>query len=137
MVGNGSHRISCSWLVLSTCFTYYLVLPRNRSSLPEVFCKKGVLRNFTKFTGKHLYQSFFFNKVAGLRPPLAASVLVFEAYIAYLHTKAYILGLWRMIEKIIDVIEVFMNGLGFWLEACNLIKKEALHRCFLWILKII
>ena len=30
--------------------------------------KKSVLRNFTKFTGKHLCQSFFFNKVAGLRP---------------------------------------------------------------------
>ena len=39
----------------------------SRSSLPEVFFKKGVLRNFTKFTGKHLYQSLFFNKVAGLR----------------------------------------------------------------------
>ena len=35
---------------------------------PEVFCKKGVLKNFTKFTGKHLCQSLFFNKVAGLRP---------------------------------------------------------------------
>ena len=33
-----------------------------------MFCKKGVLRNFTKFTGKHLCQSLFFNKVAGLRP---------------------------------------------------------------------
>ena len=30
--------------------------------------KKGVLRNFTKFTGKHLCQSLFFNKVASLRP---------------------------------------------------------------------
>ena len=30
--------------------------------------KKGVLRNFTKFTGKHLCQSQFFNKVAGLKP---------------------------------------------------------------------
>ena len=28
--------------------------------------KKGYLRNFTKFTGKHLCQSSFFNKVAGL-----------------------------------------------------------------------
>ena len=37
-----------------------------RSSRPEVFCKKGVLRNFTKFTGKRLCQSLFFNKVAGL-----------------------------------------------------------------------
>ena len=35
-------------------------------SRPEVFCKNGVLRNFAKFTGKHLYQSFFFNKVAPL-----------------------------------------------------------------------
>ena len=30
--------------------------------------KKDVLTNFTKFTGKHLCQSLFFNKVAGLRP---------------------------------------------------------------------
>ena len=30
--------------------------------------KKSVLRNFIKFTGKHLCQNFFFNKVAGLRP---------------------------------------------------------------------
>ena len=28
--------------------------------------KKSVLRNFTKFTGKHLCQSLFFNKVGGL-----------------------------------------------------------------------
>ena len=40
-------------------------MSEDRSSRPEVFCKKGVLRNFTKFTGKHLCQSFFFNKVAG------------------------------------------------------------------------
>ena len=39
-----------------------------RSSRPEVFCKKGLLRNFAKFTRKHLCHSLFFNKVAGLRP---------------------------------------------------------------------
>ena len=39
----------------------------SRSSRPEVLCKKGVLRNFAKSTGKHLCQSLFFNKVAGLR----------------------------------------------------------------------
>ena len=38
-----------------------------RSSRSETVCKKGVLRNFIKFTGKHLCQSFFFNKFAGLR----------------------------------------------------------------------
>ena len=37
---------------------------KNRSSRPEVFCKKGILRNFTKFTGNHLYQSLFLNKVS-------------------------------------------------------------------------
>ena len=32
----------------------------------EVFRKTDVLRNLTKFTGKHLCQSLFLNKVAGL-----------------------------------------------------------------------
>ena len=32
-----------------------------------VFYKKGVLKIFAKLTGKHLYQSLFFNKIAGLR----------------------------------------------------------------------
>ena len=35
-----------------------------RSSRLEVFCKKGVLRNFAKFTGKHLCQSPFIKKEA-------------------------------------------------------------------------
>ena len=32
----------------------------------EVLCEKGVLNNVAKFTGKYLYRSLFFNKVAGL-----------------------------------------------------------------------
>ena len=36
----------------------------DRSRLSEVSCKKGVLRNFAKFTGKQLCQGLFFNKVA-------------------------------------------------------------------------
>ena len=49
---------------------HILVLKVNtdRSSHPKVFCKKGVLRNFVKFTGKYRRQGLFFNKVAGLRP---------------------------------------------------------------------
>ena len=39
-----------------------------RSSRRMCSVKKGVLRNFAKFTGKHLCQSLFFNKVAGLGP---------------------------------------------------------------------
>ena len=36
-----------------------------RSSHYRCSIKKGILRNFAKFTGKHLCQSLFFNKVAG------------------------------------------------------------------------
>ena len=39
---------------------------KSKSSRPEAFCENGVLKNFTKLTGKHLCQSLFFNKVAGL-----------------------------------------------------------------------
>ena len=40
---------------------------KGRSSHQRSSIKKGVLGNFAAFTGKHLYQSLFFNKVAGLR----------------------------------------------------------------------
>ena len=36
-----------------------VLLTINRSSRPEVFCRKGVLKSFTKFTGKHPCQSLF------------------------------------------------------------------------------
>ena len=39
-----------------------------RSSHQRCSMKKGVLRNFAKFTEKHLCQSLFFNKVTALRP---------------------------------------------------------------------
>ena len=38
----------------------------SRSSSPDVFCKKGVLENFAKFTGKHPCQSLFFLRLATL-----------------------------------------------------------------------
>ena len=40
----------------------------SRSSHQRCYIKEGVLRNYIKFTGKHLCQSLFLNKVAGLRP---------------------------------------------------------------------
>ena len=48
-----------TYLILNVCYR----ISRRR------FCvKKSVLRNFAKFTGKHLCQCLFFKKVAGLRP---------------------------------------------------------------------
>ena len=42
---------------------------RRRSSHQRCSLRNGVLRNFTTFTEKHLRQSLFFNKVAGLSSP--------------------------------------------------------------------
>ena len=41
-------------------------LIKRKSSHQRCSIKIGVLRNFTKFTGKQLYQSLLFNKVAAL-----------------------------------------------------------------------
>ena len=40
----------------------------HRNSHQRCSVKTGVVRDFTKFTGKQLCQSIFFNKVADLRP---------------------------------------------------------------------
>ena len=54
--------------VIDACFKskYWFLL--DRSSHQSCSIIRNVLRNFTKFTGKHLCQSLFFDKVAGLRP---------------------------------------------------------------------
>ena len=90
--------------VFSFCGTFLLIIISNRSSRPEGFCKKGFLRNFTKFTGKHLCQSLFFNKVAGLRP-------------ATLLKKR----LWHRCFPV--------NFVKF-LRPATLLKKRLWHRCF-------
>ena len=46
-------------------FSYTFSCHILRSSHQRCSVKKGVLRNFAKFTWKHLCQSLFFNKVAG------------------------------------------------------------------------
>ena len=57
------------FIAFTILVTFYEVkLIMYRSSHPEVFCKKGVLRNFTNFTRKHLRWSVFFNKIASLHP---------------------------------------------------------------------
>ena len=56
-------------LLINKCLPALITLwSRVRSSQQRCSMKKGVLRNFTKFTGKHLCLSLSFNKVAGLKP---------------------------------------------------------------------
>ena len=76
MYAFNSYRTNYFWRILpgfkdeqftQTVANYFSCRFLFRSSCPEVFCKKGVLKYFAKFTGKHLCQSPFFDKVAGLR----------------------------------------------------------------------
>ena len=75
-------------------------------SRPEVFCKKDVLRNFAKFTGKHLSHDLFFNNVEGLR---SATLLkkrpwhwCFPVNFAkFLRTPFYIEHLWWLLLHIL------------------------------------
>ena len=60
----------CHWhlsLIFQSAFTGE-PSQSSRSSHRRCFVKKGVPKSITKFTGKHLCQCLFFNKVAGLIP---------------------------------------------------------------------
>ena len=72
------HRLpSTIWPIYLPHFLYFIIICKSakdqkfitvwyyRSSHQRCSVKKGVLRNFAKFTGKHLCQSLFSNNVAG------------------------------------------------------------------------
>ena len=85
---------------------------KERSSRPEVFCKKDVLRNFAKFTGKYLRQSLFFNKVQAqpynfIKKETKSRALDYnfikkENFVKFLRTPFFIEHLWWMfLERIL------------------------------------
>ena len=51
-----------------------------KSSNRRCSVRKSVFRNFAKFIGKHLCQSLFFNKVAGLRPATLLKKKLWQRY---------------------------------------------------------
>ena len=69
-----SERATICILLKKTCnlirkrLQYCEVYNNTRSSHQRCSKTKGVIINLAKFTGKHLCQSLFLNKVAGLRP---------------------------------------------------------------------
>ena len=82
------------WLLFEIC--------SSRSSRPEVFLKKGVLRNSTKFTRKHLCQSLFFNKVAGFSPATLLKNRLWNGcfpvnFVKFLRTSFYIEDFWWLL----------------------------------------
>ena len=48
---------------LYAIFSSVIRTKQSRTSRTELFCKKSVLQNYAKITGKHLCQSLLFNKV--------------------------------------------------------------------------
>ena len=46
---------------------FHSIKKNSEAATRGALCEKGVLRNFTKFTGKHLCQGLFFNKLRDLR----------------------------------------------------------------------
>ena len=75
-----SHGTSLVQLNLKEIFFYvfhHVELSNVRNSHRRCSVRKGVLRNFAKFTEKHLCQSLFFNKIAGLSRPQASYIFTF------------------------------------------------------------
>ena len=58
--------ISCQCSNLFQCFPLFCNVSQGITRICSI--TKDVLKNFTKFIGKHLCQSLFLNKFAGLRP---------------------------------------------------------------------
>ena len=63
------HLKTSGFLIFSVSINWEHCAGMGRSSHRRCSVKISVLRNFSKFTGKHLCQRLFFNKVAGLGPP--------------------------------------------------------------------
>ena len=68
-----------------------------------MFCKKGILRNFAKLSGKRLCQSLYFNKVAGLRPANLLKQRLWrrcflENFAKFLRTPFFTEQLWWMLQ---------------------------------------
>ena len=91
---------------------------KSGSSCPEVFCSKGVLKNFAIFTGKHLYWNLFLIKLHAWRP---ATLLKRDS-----NTDFFLLRLRNFLEQI---FLQNISGECFWkVHTENFSLKPFFHR---------
>ena len=65
-------KVLCHWFCTTSCWDTHVIIKSFlvgdfQEQPPEVFYKKGVSKNFVKFTGKNLCQCSIFIEVAGFR----------------------------------------------------------------------
>ena len=89
-----------------------LVISLFTSNRPKVFCEKGVLKNFAKFTGKHLFQGLVFNKVPKtcniIKKEALAQVFSYEFCEVFKNT-FFIEHLWWLLLAFQSVEAIFVN----------------------------
>ena len=97
-------RTAFSQNTLGDCFWTNLEFSgQYRSSHPEVFCKKCVLNNFAKYTGKHLCQS----PATLLKKRLAQAFPV--NFAKFLRTPFFIEHLWWLLLCGVLVTEIYLS----------------------------
>ena len=62
--------ISGSFHLRSLCQVLCPLILISVQSRPEIFCQVGIVKNFVKFKGKHLYQSLLLIKLQAVDLPL-------------------------------------------------------------------
>ena len=98
-----------------------------RTSRPKVFYEKDVIRNFTKFTGKHLCQSLFYNKVPDLRPATSLKKRFWHRcfpvnFVKFLRTPFLAEHLWWLLLRIEVLLVISNRNSNFSLDS-NLIES--------------
>ena len=104
-----------------------------RSRRPDMFCEKGVLRNFTKFIGKHLCQSRLLIKF--LRTPFSQNIsgrLLLIWYIRLLRESDTdnLLENYRQISLVVKVLGSQSRGLVFKITGWTLLVAASVKYVF-------
>ena len=88
-----------------------------------MFCKSCVFKNFTKFTGEHLCQKLFFNKVTGLW----LDIFLISLYSYVIRNIQIVLTVCLILTK----IYFYVRYLSFLLEKSYHLEAAIIHSLFI------